>query len=63
MVNENKSPVICDLGFASEAFTENFELRGTPPYMPVEYFNGLAYNDKNYDYKKADMWSLGVILY
>lgn len=51
---------LADFGF-SNTFTPNSPLRtwcGSPPYAAPEVFQGLEY-----DGPKADIWSLGVVLY
>jgi serine/threonine-protein kinase SIK3 len=51
---------LADFGFSNQ-FTEGCLLStwcGSPPYAAPELFQGLKY-----DGPKADIWSLGVVLY
>ena len=58
-LESNSTIKIIDFGTARK-FTKGKKLRqviGTPFYMAPEIFNDLKYNEK------ADMWSLGIVLY
>jgi fused-like protein len=50
---------ICDFGFARAIDNKTMitSIKGTPLYMAPELLKEYPYN------KKADLWSLGVILY
>lgn len=65
LIADKMKATLGDFGQTRIAFSSpsEFELRGTPPYMPMEYFNTSILMTSDYDYKKADIWSLGVILY
>ena len=58
MINQNDQVKIIDFGLAvtNEKNIKMRRLAGTPYYMAPEVLKG-SYNDK------ADMWSLGVLLY
>lgn len=49
---------ICDFGLSVKATAETNEKVGKPYYIAPE-----VYNEENYDPMKADVWSLGVVLF
>nr|XP_022899756.1 serine/threonine-protein kinase par-1-like isoform X2 [Onthophagus taurus] len=60
LLDHNMNIKIADFGFSNQ-FTDGCLLStfcGSPPYAAPELFQGL-----NYDGPKADIWSLGVVLY
>ncbi|KAJ8980375.1 hypothetical protein NQ317_009369 [Molorchus minor] len=60
LLDNNMNIKLADFGFSNQ-FTEGCKLStfcGSPPYAAPELFQGL-----NYDGPKADIWSLGVVLY
>ncbi|XP_070501371.1 uncharacterized protein Sik3 isoform X2 [Chironomus tepperi] len=60
LLDNNMNVKIVDFGF-SNMFTEGMYLTtfcGSPPYAAPEVFQGLEY-----DGPRADIWSLGVVLY
>jgi serine/threonine protein kinase len=61
LVGENNQLKITDLGMAAPHHVPQKETRGTLEYMPPEVFN--AEKTGSYDGIKADIWSLGVILF
>lgn len=60
LLDENMNIKLADFGFSNE-FTAGSPLStwcGSPPYAAPELFEG-----RKYDGPKADIWSLGVVLY
>lgn len=60
LLDTNMNVKLADFGF-SNTFTPGTPLKtwcGSPPYAPPELFLGVEY-----DGPKADIWSLGVVLY
>lgn len=60
LLDDDMNIKLADFGF-SNTFIEGTPLStwcGSPPYAAPEVFQGLAY-----DGPKADIWSLGVVLY
>ncbi|CAH1977776.1 unnamed protein product [Acanthoscelides obtectus] len=60
LLDQNLNIKLADFGFSNQ-FTEGCLLStfcGSPPYAAPELFQGLKY-----DGPKADIWSLGVVLY
>lgn len=60
LLDHNLNIKLADFGFSNQ-FTEGCQLStwcGSPPYAAPELFQGLKY-----DGPKADIWSLGVVLY
>lgn len=60
LLDQNLNIKLADFGFSNQ-FTEGCQLStwcGSPPYAAPELFQGLKY-----DGPKADIWSLGVVLY
>lgn len=60
LLDHNMNIKLADFGFSNQ-FTEGVLLStwcGSPPYAAPELFQGY-----NYDGPKADIWSLGVVLY
>lgn len=60
LLDHNMNIKLADFGFSNQ-FTEDVQLStwcGSPPYAAPELFKGLKY-----DGPKADIWSLGVVLY
>nr|XP_023018669.1 STE20-like serine/threonine-protein kinase isoform X2 [Leptinotarsa decemlineata] len=60
LLDHNLNIKLADFGFSNQ-FTEGCWLStfcGSPPYAAPELFQGLQYNGP-----KADIWSLGVVLY
>ena len=60
LLSKNGSAKLADFGFAKscEIVAESDEFCGTLPYAAPEVIQGMEYNSM-----KADMWSMGVMLY
>ena len=66
---KNKSLKIVDFGFASETAKLNFQTHENTLILQTNYCGSIHYSSPEvlkripYDGKRADVWSLGVILY
>lgn len=65
LIDMNNTLKLCDFGFAKEIVGDAGDGKavsyvGTPCYMDPQIFNRKG---KAYDAQKADLWSLGVILF
>lgn len=60
LLSKNGSAKLADFGFAKsrEIEAESDEFCGTLPYSAPEVIQGIEYNTR-----KTDMWSMGVVLY
>ena len=59
ILNKNLNPILLDFGYATnEHITKLSETRGSKFYMPPE-----INEEKEYDGKSADIFSLGVLLF
>lgn len=63
-IDSKMKPIIGDFGYVRPALTTEFQFLGTLRYMPIEFFtSALSTMTTEYDYRMADVWSLGVLLF
>ena len=58
VLDEKYNPIICDFGYASEYSSKLTRYQGTLGYAPLEVIKNIPF-----DGIKADIFSLGVILF
>ncbi len=58
--NNNINPLLIDFEFLEKSYYYNDFRGGTLMYIPPERLN---YNNKSYNFKSTDIWSLGMIFY
>ena len=63
MITKGMMPVIIDWGLAVNALIPERSLRGTPAYRAPEIFFNDSFKRGAFDFKEADCWSLGIILF
>ena len=58
MIGDNKMAKLGDFGLTGHQM-----VCGTKAYMSPELFTATSYNANGIDWKKADAWSLGIVLF
>jgi len=62
-INRGISIKICDFGLASRFKPGHYKCDKMPPQFALNYASPQMFNDVQYDARKADIWSLGIIIY